>query len=586
MSDDEKPVSEIKKEFAADCQQWAAYWNENVENQARRAIEIVMRDAPLTLSSWKSPLKSTKDDGDSEESPLDRERSKQKYGSKGKRLKALMGANAPEEADDDAEGESEEIDVNSKNAVKDANRGRFRLEEVLADFLWYSDMDRWLNEIPLKNKSAGRAFLTHKFFALVDSVSGKAAVIIESIALCASRYFSGEVAATIGLKGDISPLNELWLVIGQRLYDSLSTATNMLYPNGRVFGTFWWDPNPRVCPLVRLIQWEGLRRFSLEIKKIGFFISSPVGKWLVDLDIATRSVTVPDAKGKSKKEVIKAAVTKVECPRPDCGHKHTFLTDLGCSCEDCHRGERRLFRQPWLIAKEALESMDFSFAKMRVCVNGRCRNTNLILSGALCPHCHKKGKWDWVLMPSQSVSFNDTVKDEEGKQTSIAEVVRPEPGYSSSEEEEQEKEAEIAAVVRSFYNTQLSQYRKQAKESASEQRRQSAVYWLLALGYLTGESIADAVRERPVLSEGWEDVFRQNLTERASPKQAEKSDPKKKTPVWLKHIHESTKDVCDELDVKVTTPLTVSNFKTIKARLKDEWEAFVLRYVERGEHHA
>ena len=49
-------VAAWRTAFHAHCQQWADYWNDELESEALRIVTQVMQSAPLSLQPWKSPL--------------------------------------------------------------------------------------------------------------------------------------------------------------------------------------------------------------------------------------------------------------------------------------------------------------------------------------------------------------------------------------------------------------------------------------------------------------------------------------------------------------------------------------------------
>ena len=578
-------VAVLNRKFDIQCQRWGEFWNSEIEGEAQRVVAAAMQNAPWHLRPWKSPFKSEAED---EEEPFD---------------------------DPGLDSESDQEDSGRDGVVSEgvSHRFRFDLESVLKkNYLSHPILHQWFEETPLPNKSAGRAFLTHKFFALVETVSHKEGVVMEFFAEYAHSRFSPQVAATIECNDKDRLRDELWPDFVLWLFRSLKNAERAVLwdvveesaadPNEteelpdqpveaeeESVGSdgFWWDP--QACPLVRLMEWEGLKQSRGDRQFLAnAFISSPVGRLLRANGIAkleyleVQKTEKCSAHLKVTYPIFARDFEAVSPRRPDepkgssCEHVHTFIKTLYCSCEQCHENQRTPWRRRWLIAQDKLESVEFESEEVWVCA--KCRY--IVGVDGQCPQCRTKAKKMMVFRQNkESISRDDSVKNTEGKQTSYDDVLLPagkNSGHPDQQAQAQQRRlAHVHQVVTDFYQRELVEARTQVQTAKSLKRQQSALNRLLVLGALTDASLPEAVREPSSLPDGWQLRFYENLTEREDVAE------------FLPWISASTEQICNELGTATpTADLSEGNFKVIKHRLKTDWETFVKTHVPKdGETH-
>jgi hypothetical protein len=533
------------REFHDQCRAWNLYWqsDSNIKYHVTTSIARVMAPVPLRLQKWRSSL-------------LDEEGENHKGWQQ-------TGQSLTEEGVCDDAHPNQEVETASSPS------SGVELRAMLKRYLQDNYLQAWLQDTPLPNKSAGRAFLVHQFFALIESTSGKAGVIIEFIAEQAHRTFSRKIAATIECTDKDLLREELWPSFAGWLFQSLAQAEKVSVGWGMVKGTtddpnelnenpdeagsadtqeyegngLWWDPD--AAALGSLIRREGLRQFRGDrVFLPNAFIYSPVGRLLQD--------------NMAKVEYLIVQKTDT-CQH--CGTAHTFVETLYEGCHHCQSSNRTRWRRRWLIWKERLEAVEFGSVLKKICANEKCYY--VVEDEDRCPQCQSTTKTMPVFqLNEKSISRDASWMDAEGKQIPLDDIL-----HSADEEakapDQQLQLVEAFRVISEFVHPLLRQTLKDTKEKG----KPADLYRFSVLVVLTGGQLLDVIDDPLRLPDGWQVQFYNHL--------AENGDID--VPKSLRQINENLQSVSMKLGISVPKALNEANFKVIKSRCKKEWDKFLIR---------
>jgi hypothetical protein len=224
------------------------------------------------------------------------------------------------------------------------------LERAIRQLFDRIEVQTWMALVAGIPSSALRSFVLHKLFAAMPAINR--ANVVRMLAETGHRRWSQRVAWTVEWSGEVEDYRiEVWPPVAEWVVASLAAGqVAQLAPSqaeelpeeyeesdesNLASAPFFWDLGR--AGLQTLLRVRGMGQPSTARFLPHGFISSPLGRVL-----------------RSSGLVVLAQVRARHVRCPDCGHGHTFLTELGCGLACCHAVDPDEIETPWLVSLSAV----------------------------------------------------------------------------------------------------------------------------------------------------------------------------------------------------------------------------------------